>query len=142
MPRSRSYYQHRPRIARVDDVLVQRIKHVIDDESYLGYRMVWATLRGKGLRVNRKAVQRIMQLKRWQCHRRLPLAIGVRRIIGVGPAVFEVPAYVDASNVSIALHDRVGRDDAYLVYGDANALATAPQLLLKWVHYFGAEKGS
>ncbi|MBC5825547.1 MAG: IS3 family transposase [Candidatus Eremiobacteraeota bacterium] len=71
MPRSTSYYQHRPRIARVDDVLVQRIKHVIDDESYLGYRMVWATLRGKGLRVNRKAVQRIMQLKRWQCHRRL-----------------------------------------------------------------------
>jgi len=28
------------------------------------------------------------------------------------------------------------------VYGDANALATPPQLLLKWVHYFGAEKGT
>ena len=33
--------------------------------------MVWATLRSQGVYVNRKAVQRIMQLKRWQCHRRL-----------------------------------------------------------------------
>jgi len=70
------------------------------------------------------------------------LAIGVRRLIGIEPPVFGVPTFVDASNVSIALHDRVGRDDVYLVYGDANALATPPQLLMKWVHYFGAEKGT
>jgi hypothetical protein len=65
------------------------------------------------------------------------LAFGVRRIIGVAEGQF-----VDASNVSAALHDRVGADDLYLVYGDANALATPPRLLLKWVHYFGAEKGT
>ena len=70
------------------------------------------------------------------------LAIGVRRIIGVGPPVFVTPTHVNASNVSVALHDRVGRDDVYLVYGDANALVTPPQLILKWVHYFGAEKGT
>ena len=70
------------------------------------------------------------------------LAIGVRRLVGIEPPVFAAPTFVDASNVSVALHDRVGRDDLYVVYGDANALATPPQLLLKWVHYFGAEKGT
>lgn len=71
MPRSSTYYQSRPRTAKVDEVLAQRIKHLIDEESYLGYRMVWATLHSQGIFVNRKAVQRIMQLKSWQCHRRL-----------------------------------------------------------------------
>jgi len=33
--------------------------------------MVWATLRSEGVHVNRKAIQGIMQIKRWQCHRRL-----------------------------------------------------------------------
>jgi hypothetical protein len=65
------------------------------------------------------------------------VAIGVRRIIGT-----EQSEFVDASNVSAALHDRIGADDLFLVYGDANALATPPRLLLKWVHYFGAEKGT
>lgn len=55
----------------MDEVLAQRIKHLIDDESYLGYRMVWAQLRIDGVFVNRKAVQRIMQIKGWQCNRRL-----------------------------------------------------------------------
>jgi putative transposase len=71
MPRSSTYYQPRSRATKVDEVLAQRIKHLIDDEPYLGYRMVWATLRAEGIQVNRKAVQRIMQIKRWQCHRRL-----------------------------------------------------------------------
>jgi len=71
MPRSSTYYQPRSRATKVDEVLAQRIKHLIDDEPYLGYRMVWATLRAEGIHVNRKAVQRVMQIKRWQCHRRL-----------------------------------------------------------------------
>ena len=64
MPRSSTYYRPRPRTAKVDEVLAQRIKHLIDEESYLGYRMVWAMLREQGVHVNRKAVQRIMQIKR------------------------------------------------------------------------------
>lgn len=71
VPRSTSYYRGRERIRIVDEVLAQRIKRMIDDEPYLGYRMVWARLRGVGIVINRKAVQRIMQLKGWQCHRRL-----------------------------------------------------------------------
>jgi len=69
--RSTAYYHPRQRSVKIDDVLAQRIKHIIDEEPYLGYRMVWAQLRQEGVLVNRKAIQRIMQLKRWQCHRRL-----------------------------------------------------------------------
>ena len=69
--RSTAYYREHDRVPVVDEVLAQRIKHLIDAESYLGYRMVWARLRQRGVRINRKAVQRIMQLKGWQCHRRL-----------------------------------------------------------------------
>ena len=69
--RSTAYYRERDRVPIVDEVMAQRIKHLIDTESYLGYRMVWARLRRQGFKINRKAVQRIMQLKGWQCHRRL-----------------------------------------------------------------------
>ncbi|MFN2450367.1 MAG: IS3 family transposase, partial [Candidatus Baltobacteraceae bacterium] len=69
--RSTAYYREHERIPAVDEVLAQRIKRLIDDEPYLGYRMVWARLGMQGIAVNKKAVQRIMQLKRWQCHRRL-----------------------------------------------------------------------
>jgi putative transposase len=69
--RSTAYYCEHDRVPVVDEVMAQRIKHLIDAESYLGYRMVWARLRRQGFKINRKAVQRIMQLKGWQCHRRL-----------------------------------------------------------------------
>jgi putative transposase len=69
--RSTAYYRPQERTAKVDEVLAQRVKHVIAEEPYLGYRMVWAQLRREGILVNRKAVQRVMQLKGWQCHRRL-----------------------------------------------------------------------
>jgi hypothetical protein len=32
------------RVQIVDDILAQRIKHLIDAEPYLGYRRVWARL--------------------------------------------------------------------------------------------------
>ena len=43
--RSTSYYKSHSRTVIVDEVPAQRIKHMIDAESYLGYRMVWARLR-------------------------------------------------------------------------------------------------
>ena len=70
--RSTAYYREHDRAQVVDEVMAQRIKHLIDAEPYLGYRMVWARLtKLQGLKINRKAVQRIMQIKGWQCHRRL-----------------------------------------------------------------------
>ncbi len=42
--RSTSYYRRKERKAIVDELPAQRIKRLIDDEPYLGYRMVWARL--------------------------------------------------------------------------------------------------
>jgi putative transposase len=71
VPRSTAYYREHDHVTVVDEVMAQRVKHLIDAEPYLGYRMVWARLRRHGFKINRKAVQRIMQVKGWQCHRRL-----------------------------------------------------------------------
>ena len=48
MARSTAYYHRRERAVKLDEVLAQRIKHVIAEEPYLGYRMVWAQLRREG----------------------------------------------------------------------------------------------
>jgi hypothetical protein len=29
-----------------------------------------------------------------------------------------------------------------VAYGDASQLTTVPQFIIKWIHYFGAEKGT
>lgn len=47
--------------------------------------MVWARLRRAGFVVNRNAVQRIMQLKGWQCRRRLKKRCSPR--VESGPSV-------------------------------------------------------
>lgn len=69
-------------------------------------------------------------------------AIGARRIIGTGPAFFQTPQYVDASNVSFAYYRRIGPGEFYLVYGDPNSLYTTPALIAKWIIYIGAQKGT
>jgi len=33
-------------------------------------------------------------------------------------------------------------DEFYIIYGDASASRTVPQFLMKFIHYFGAEKGT
>lgn len=79
------------------------------------------------------------------------VAIGVRRIIGRNPLLetqfdsrgaFVAPAYSSAWNVSGAYYRRFPHDELYLVYGDASAFSTAPQMIFKWIHYVGAEKGT
>jgi hypothetical protein len=82
------------------------------------------------------------------------LAVGLRRIIGTSPELLfptttcranpltAACGYTDASNVSVAFHKRVGADEFYVVYGDPNQLATLPALIVKFVHYFGADKGT
>lgn len=63
---------HRPKRRRaIDTGLAERIRELIQTHPSFGYRRIWALLRFKdGIRVNRKKVQRIMQLKRWQCTKR------------------------------------------------------------------------
>lgn len=87
------------------------------------------------------------------------IAIGVRRIIGAYP-LLELPAgppsarvrYQPCStkynpcfndwNLSAAFYKRFPHDELYVVYGDASRLITVPQLIIKLIHYFGAEKGT
>jgi hypothetical protein len=71
-------------------------------------------------------------------------ALGVRRIIGTAP-LFDVMVpqpYIDAYNLSFDYHKRWHHDELYVAYGDASQLTTVPQFIIKWIHYFGAEKGT
>jgi putative transposase len=55
----------------VDELLAARIRRLIEKHPTFGYRRIWALLRFReGVRVNRKAVYRILQLKGWFVHQR------------------------------------------------------------------------
>jgi hypothetical protein len=71
-------------------------------------------------------------------------ALGVRRIIGTPPVVDlrSLPSFTSAWNVSFAYHRRLPHDELYVAYGDASQLSTLPQFIVKFIHYFGAEKGT
>lgn len=72
------------------------------------------------------------------------IGIGVRRIIGAFPVVengFPNPD-LNAWNLSFAYHLRFAHNELYLVYGDANALQTAPRFVIKLIEYAGADKGT
>jgi hypothetical protein len=49
---------------------------------------------------------------------------------------------VNATNLSFGFSRRFAHDEVYAVYGDASQLTTYPAMQLKWIHYFGAEKGT
>src|SRR5580658_8788964 len=56
---------------RLDEVLAERIQRLIELYPTFGYRRLWAMLRFvEGLRVNRKAVYRLLMLKGWFVHQR------------------------------------------------------------------------
>ncbi len=91
----------------------------------------------------------------WQFTREASFDLGARRIVGANlPNAIQAPDlpspqfngylpfdYVDAGNVSAALHFLAAKNEFYLVYGDPNSLSTTPALYLKWIRYIGAEKG-
>jgi hypothetical protein len=79
------------------------------------------------------------------------LALGLRRIIGWGPpdgfsflngGTLQPGLYTDASNVTLAYHRRWEQNEIYAAYGDPSLLYTKPAFVLKWIRYFGAEKGT
>lgn len=68
-----------PRVPRVracrkrvmDEVLAARIEQLIAEHPTFGYRRLWALLRFReGVRINRKAVYRLVGLKGWFVHQR------------------------------------------------------------------------
>ena len=54
----------------LDELLVERVRRLIEKYPTYGYRMLWAMLREQGIRVNRKAVYRVLRVKGWQVSRR------------------------------------------------------------------------
>ena len=81
----------------------------------------------------------------WQLSRDAAFDLGVRRIIGPNlPNAYSVPDFapVNAGNVTVAFHLLSGKNEFYVVYGNANSLATTPALYLKWIRYIGAGKGT
>jgi putative transposase len=55
----------------LDEVLVARVHRLVRAHPTFGYRRIWAMLRFReGVRVNRKAVYRILRLKGWFVHQR------------------------------------------------------------------------
>jgi hypothetical protein len=78
------------------------------------------------------------------------LALGIRRIIGTPPAFFAAPCDqstgvncpVDGWNLSAAYRRKFQNGEFYLVYGDAALFSTSPQFIVKYVRYFGADKGT
>jgi len=56
---------------RLDEVLAERIQRLIEAHPTFGYRRLWAMLRFvEGIRVNRKAVYRLLLIKGWFVHQR------------------------------------------------------------------------
>jgi putative transposase len=72
----RSAVRQRPetrRVPVVDEVLALRLQRLIAEHPTFGYRRLWALLRfHEGLRINRKAVYRVLVLKGWFVHQRRP----------------------------------------------------------------------
>ena len=61
----------KPRVPMVDEVLAARLQRLIAQHPTFGYRRLWALLRfHEGLRINRKAVYRVLVLKGWFVHQR------------------------------------------------------------------------
>ncbi|MDP9111919.1 MAG: DUF5916 domain-containing protein [Candidatus Eremiobacteraeota bacterium] len=78
----------------------------------------------------------------FQLSRDSSAAIGFRKITGIEPALGFKPRYLNANNISFAYHKRSDHDELYLAYGDPSRLFTQHVALFKWIHYFGAEKGT
>lgn len=71
VPRSRPGRQVRAAAPVLDELLVVRIKALIHEYPTFGYRRIWAMLRFRqGVHVNRKAVYRVLEQKRWFVYQR------------------------------------------------------------------------
>ena len=57
---------------RLNEVLAERLQRLIELHPTFGYRRLWALLRfAEGIRVNRKAVYRVLRLKGWFVNQRV-----------------------------------------------------------------------
>jgi hypothetical protein len=73
---------------------------------------------------------------------RSSFSIGLRKTIGNPPPFATLTPFQYGTNVSVGFSKRLPHDEIFLVYGDASQFTTTPALTFKYVHYFGAEKGT
>jgi len=69
-------------------------------------------------------------------------SIGARKIVGAAPPVGGLPQSTIGTNISFAFSQRRKHDELYFVYGDASAFYSRPAATLKYIRYFGADKGT
>jgi hypothetical protein len=70
------------------------------------------------------------------------LALGIRRVIGTAPLLATPVLFESGWNISAAFHRKLPHGELYVVYGDAAAFSTAPQFIVKYIRYVGADKGT
>lgn len=71
------------------------------------------------------------------------LSVGVRKITGAPPPISTtLPVPAAETNISLAFTRHNPHSDLFVVYGDAAALSTLPTVIVKFVFYAGAEKGT
>lgn len=81
----------------------------------------------------------------YQLNRNASFDIGLRRLIGRNlPNAFQPPGFdfLSAGNISAAFHFLAAQNEWYVVYGNPNNLSTLPAFYVKWIRYFGAQKGT
>jgi len=49
---------------------------------------------------------------------------------------------VSGWNLSAAFHQKMVGGEVYVVYGDAANFSTVPRFIVKYIKYFGADKGT
>ena len=80
----------------------------------------------------------------YQMNHALSFDFGARKIVGFSqPFAFApTPSFVNATNLSAAIHYFRGNNELYIVYGDPNQLNTVPARFIKLIRYMGAGKGT
>lgn len=103
--RPRKHGVVRARDPAVDEALARRIGELVRMYPAFGYRRIWARLRHReGILVNRKAVYRILRLRRWFLH---------QRVVTTRPRVRDWISRADRSDQRWAMdvtHTPCGRD--------------------------------
>ena len=102
VPRRTLYYRPTKQARKVNTVLAQKVKELIGELPFAGYRTL-AFLLG----LNRNTVQRINQIKGWQCRKR---QIGFRPRAQAMPSVAECPNERWATDLT---HVCCGQDDRW-----------------------------
>lgn len=74
------------------------------------------------------------------------VTVGLTRTAGIAPPGIGTTTFlqsaIDALNLDVAFYRRSSRDEMYFALGNPTLLTTAPQLVLKIIHYFGPVRGT